>query len=147
MADAQKTVDTGLKCYGSIVNLATTGSLSKKSTEKRRADGEIVDYQNRAVRLAADGGAAEVVVKPNNVVIAANQNCAIGVTDNTIVLHGRVSMTNSPDNLIINGFWRLNEELLTTLPSTLMNPIETLIYKYPPYVKKMAKLIMVCAGG
>jgi hypothetical protein len=123
------------KYYGSITRVV------EKSTEQKRRDKEVIDYQNRSVRLAADGGRAEVVVNPTNVIIASDENTAIGVSDGCIILDGRVSITRAPDDIMINGFWRLNEELLLELPSTLANPISVLNFKYPSYIKKMSKII------
>lgn len=142
--DTSANAEKAYEYYNMAASALSSGSLTgSKTTEQRRSDGEIVDYENRSVRLAADGGLAEVVVNPSDIILAVSQNTAIGISDNSIVLDGRVSFTNMPDDIIIGGFWRFNEELLTTLPSTLFNPIETLIFKYPPFVKKVAKIFQL----
>jgi hypothetical protein len=126
--------------YGSI-------TPSTKTAEQRRDAGEILDYTSRSVRLAADGGQAEVVVNPSNVVIATDSNTAIGVANGNIVLDGKVSFTHGANDIAINGFYRLNQDLMQTLPSTLANPIETLIFKYPAKVKQSSSLIALLSNA
>ncbi len=136
--------------YGSISSMAGSAgvpSLAGKTFLQRVRDGEVLNFMTRMVKLCTGGkGSAEIVVTPTHIIMATNSTTGIGIGDGSIVLDGRVSFTRSPDNICINGFWRLNEELLTTLPSTLMNPIETLVFKYPSYIRKASKVLSLLGG-
>lgn len=148
------TVDKTNQAYGSIVSSSQSESASplvssllgkQKTPEELRRDGEILDWEDRDVRLAADGGTAEVAVDKNRVIVASDQNTGIGVGDGAVIIKGKVSFDRQPDDIVFSGFWRLNQECLTTIPSTLSNPVQTLIYKYPNYVKKVSKIAQIFA--
>ena len=124
------------------------GSITgnEETTEQKRKGGKILDFINKSVRLVAGGGTAEVVVNKSNVIIATDANTAIGLTDGCIILDGKVLFTHRPDDICINTFWRLNQDLLTEIPSTLMNPVETLVFKYPNQMKKSSKVIAMASA-
>ena len=140
-----------ISTYGSVTASLQSGSISgltgTKTPEQMLKDGEIVDYQNGAVRYAAVGGDAEVYIQKNSVVIASDQNTAIGVFDGTFAVDARMHIAKAPHEVTVNGFWVFNEELLTTVPSTLMHPVQTLLFKYPNYAKKAAKLAALLMGA
>lgn len=147
-ATATKVIDT----YGSVVKSLQSGNITTlfggtKSIEQARQDGDIIDYQNGAVRLNADGGTAEVYVDSTSVVLASDQNTALAVYGGCTVVDSRLHVARAPHDITVNGFWVFNEELLTTVPSTLMHPVQTLLFKYPAYAKKAAKLMKLLMLG
>jgi hypothetical protein len=131
--------------YGLIDKLLGGSTTKKNDLEKLRKKEKVVNYMTKEVRLG--NGLAEVRVSQNRVILAADENTGIGISDGMIIMDGNVHFLRAPDNLIIQGFWRLNEECLTTVPSTLMNPVQTLVFKYPSYVKKASKLMKLLSLG
>jgi hypothetical protein len=77
----------------------------------------------------------------------ATNDMGFEVSDGGCTVAGPVDFTASPHQIRIGGFWVLNEELLTTVPSTLFNPVQVLIYKDPPAAKKAGKLAKILSGG
>lgn len=130
---------------GSISKSSSSGD-SKRTSDQRRQDGEIVDFANRTKRIAAGGGNAEVIVSKNRLILATDANTAIGMSDGCIILDGKIHFSHRPDDICINGFWRFNQALLTEIPSTLAFPVETLIFKYPNSMKRSSKVISLISG-
>lgn len=122
----------------SVTGLFTSAAASAtKKIEDLRKENAVVDWDRE--RKYGGPGKAEMIVSDNFVVIAADETTALGIGDGTVVMAGKVHMTRSPSEIRVNGFWVFNEELLTTVPSTLFNPVQTLLYKPPPYAKKVSK--------
>ena len=112
--------------------------------EKREAE-RVVNYTTGATRLASKDGNAELYMQKDTIILATDSSTALALNDGCIILDGRVHFSHSPNSMYMQGFWKFNEELLTTVPSTLANPVQTLLFNYPPYVKKIAKLAKVLA--
>jgi hypothetical protein len=133
------TLDSGnviSKAQG-LINLVG-GASDKKTIEQKRADSEVIDWDNER-KIGLSGGKAEVLVSRDMVILASDETTAVGIGDGSIMLIGKVHMSRAPSEIRVNGFWVFNEELLTTIPSTLFNPVQTLLYKAPPYAAKVSK--------
>ena len=85
-------------------------------------------------------GTAEMLVSDDNIQITNQGNGYIACSYGNII-KGSTHLTETPSNIRINGFWVLNDELLTTLPSTIYTPIPVLVYKESPYVKMAQGII------
>lgn len=46
-------------------------------------------------------------------------------------IKGPISITTKPENIRINGFWTLNPQLLSCIPSTIVTPVSTLNFNLP----------------
>ena len=137
-----------IDAYGSVSNSLKSGSLTlNKTPDEMRSDGEIVDYTLGDVRYNADQGKAEVYISKSAVTMATDETTAIALSDGCAIMDARVHMTRTPHDIRIAGFWVLNEEILTGIPSTLANPVPTLVFKYPAYAKKAAKLMKLISGS
>jgi hypothetical protein len=44
---------------------------------------------------------------------------------------GPLSITGGPENIRINGFWTLNPQLLSCIPSTIVTPVSVLNFDMP----------------
>lgn len=126
------------------INYAMFGETSvfgKKEEEldKKIRKAEVVDCKKGDKKLQAENGSAEVYISSSSIQIGTNDS-GIHVSDNQVQLHGRLAIPKPPSQIRINGFWTFNEEILTTLPSTLFTPIQTLLYSEPPYAKTASKV-------
>lgn len=109
-------------------------------------DSSGINYINTGDKiLCTEEGNAEVYVTDDTVYIS-NQDMGMTVGPNGTYIQGPLSLSASPSDIRINGSWVLNEELLTTLPSTLFNPVQTLLYKDPPYARNACLQIMAMAA-
>lgn len=123
------------------------GPGTAKTVEEARAKGQVVDYTTGATKLSSKDGNAEIYLSKDTIVMATDSTTALAINDGCIIIDGRVHFSNSPNHMYVQGFWKFNEELLTTIPSTLFNPVQTLIFQYPPYVKKASKIVKVLMGA
>lgn len=123
------------------------GPGTAKSIEEARDKGQVVDYTTGATKLSSKDGNAEIYLQKDTIVMATDSTTAMAINDGCIILDGRVHFSNSPNHMYVQGFWKFNEELLTTVPSTLFNPVQTLLFNYPPYVKKASKILKVLSGA
>ena len=104
-----------------------------------------IKYINTGEKLlCTEEGNAEVYVTDDTVFIS-NQDIGVTVGANGTYIQGPLSLSAAPADIRINGNWVLNEELLTTLPSTLFNPVQTLLYKDPPYARNAYLLLSILA--
>lgn len=77
-------------------------------------------------------GSAEIYIKEDTVCISSKGKNGVAVHSNGVLIDGdRIHLATEPHQIRINGFWVLNDELLTTLPSTIYTPISTLVYSEP----------------
>lgn len=114
-------------------------------TEKE-ATNEVIIAQQKHRKLACEGGVAQVYITPDKVTIS-NADTGIAVNQNGIILSGKMHLAKDLNQIRINGFWTLNPELLTTLPSTLYTPISVLVYEPPPYATMVANLASVVSSA
>lgn len=131
--------DKAIKYYNKAISmLGAPGRDEDIEVAKER--GQVVNYDTGATKFAAKDGNAEMYMTKNMAMISADPNTTVAAADGCIVLDGRLHLTASPNKISINGFWKMNEELLTTVPSTLANPVQTLLFQYPPYAKKASNV-------
>lgn len=77
-------------------------------------------------------GQPTVVVTEDEVILAGDKSNVIRVDpDFGVMMSGQLSLSATPDQISIAGFWRLNPLLLTCLPSTTPTPIPTLVKSTP----------------
>jgi hypothetical protein len=102
---------------------------------------EHLDNSSDHRMLRCDNGEAEILVTEDYVYMANKENYVYvgprGITLDSANLH----LAPAPDKIRVNGFWVLNEELLTTIPSTLYTPISVLKYEESPAVKEIQDLV------
>ena len=95
--------------------------------------------------LKCVGGSAAVLVTQDNVLVSNGANY-INVNQRGTTIDGKVHLATEPGKIRINGFWTLNDELLTTLPSTIYTPIPVLNYDTPPAVENIQKMVKFLQG-
>lgn len=93
----------------------------------------------------AIGGVVQLILGQGFGNLATN-DMGFEVSEQGCIVAGPTDFTAAPHEIRISGFWVLNEELLTTVPSTLFNPVQTLLYKDPPYAKRAGKLAKLLVG-
>lgn len=84
--------------------------------------------------LASAEGMAQIYITPDAISIT-NQSNGIHVSQYGTILDGKVHIGREPSDIRIALYWVLNNELLTTLPSTTYTPISVLKYSEPPCIK------------
>ena len=136
-------IDTSITYYNKALSFFGQGDGG--TPEEKRAEGKIVDYSTGATKFSSVDGNAEVYMQKDTIILATDSETAIALNDGCIILDGRVHFSHSPNNIYIQGFWKMNEELLTTIPSTIATPVQTLLFSYPPYCKKIAKIAKILA--
>ena len=58
-------------------------------------------------------------------------------------MKGKIHLATNPEDIRINGFWVLNPELLSCLPSTIYTPIPVLKYSDPPFAKNVTAMFKI----
>lgn len=135
---------------GKMYTINAHGAISANEDKVKQLNelvdsGSIVDF-NTERKFSTARGPAEMVISDDYVVIASDESTAIGVGDGSIMMVGRVHLTKAPSDIRVNGFWVFNEELLTSIPSTLFNPVPTLLYKAPPFAKNVSKFAQLMSA-
>lgn len=108
----------------------------QKLTSTQQVD-ELEDFMNessneRLIRTA--NGTAEIYLTDDAVCVTSQGSNGMIVNKYGTTLDGKIHLAPDPNNVRISGFWTLNNELLTCIPSTLYTPIPTLVYDEPPAV-------------
>ena len=80
-------------------------------------------------------GSAEIYLKDDAVCITSQGSNGIIVNQYGTTVDGKFHIAQDPNNIRVAGFWTLNNELLTTLPSTIYTPIPVLVYDEPPAIQ------------
>lgn len=109
-----------------------TGSSVKKQTERIQPK---LDHR----KLSLPNGIPQVLVTDKKVTMTYKDN-GMGVDENGLVLKGKMHLATDISNIRINGFWIMNTELLTCLPSTIYTPMPVLKYDTPPFAQTVARL-------
>ena len=124
----------------------TDRSTLNKSFEQLVKDGKVVDVRGRKqIIQKAVGGLIQLFLGKDFAHLASG-TMGFEVSSSGCIVAGPTDFTASPHEIRIAGFWILNEELLTTVPSTLFSPVQTLLYSDPPTAKKAGKLAKLLAG-
>lgn len=113
--------------------------------EKKEENGEVIQPKLNTRKISTDEGKAQIWVTDDYITIVSSDT-GIGVTKDNVIIAGRLAIKNAPSEVRINGFWVLNEEILTCLPSTTYTPIPMLVYKDPPYAKRAGALLGLVTG-
>ena len=90
-------------------------------------------------------GSAQVLVTDKEIIITNFIN-GIAVGEVGSVVSGPMHFLNNPSDISFNSFWRFNDELLTTLPSSIYTPIPVLRYRAPPYIKNLQRMFKLLSG-
>jgi hypothetical protein len=97
--------------------------------------------ENQDERLIrAKDGKAEALVKKDAMCLTSGGTNGVIINTTGTTIDGRIHLAKGPSEIRINGFWKLNDELLTTLPSTLYTPIPVLVYDDHPGVVTIQSL-------
>lgn len=132
-----------ISIYDSKSNPDTMFGLSKeKNMTEAELKNEVIHAQEKHRKIATDTGTAQLYVAEKKATMTVEDN-GFAVSEAGIVLAGRTHLTRTPEEIRVGGFWVLNPHLLTTLPSTLYTPIQTLIYSDPPYAKQVSSLAKI----
>lgn len=97
-----------------------------------------VDLDER--KFSTLNGTAEMLIQDTAIHVTNTGNGVI-VNQNGTITKGPQHLAEEPSGIRINGFWVLNDDLLTTIPSTTYTPIPVLKYKDSPYIKMIRESI------
>jgi hypothetical protein len=97
-------------------------------------DNSLIRVENDERRFSTLNGQAEVLIQ-DKAIHMTNSSNGVVVYEHGVVTKGAQHLAETPSGIRINGFWVLNDDLLTTLPSTTYTPIPVLKYKASNYVK------------
>jgi hypothetical protein len=133
--------------------MAATNSEITYDTTQDALDPEAHMYHNidaghkkiGVIKFDGTAGEAQVLVTDKEIIITNMVN-GIAVGEVGSVISGPVHFLNNPSDISFNSFWRFNDELLTTLPSTIYTPIPVLRYRVPPYIKNLQRMAKLIAG-
>ena len=101
---------------------------------------EKVNVKNDERKFSTLDGSSEIVIQDKAIYLTHVESGVI-VSDYGTIIKGKTHLADTPSNIRINAFWVFNDDLLTTLPSTIYTPIPVLKYKAPPYGKMIAGMI------
>lgn len=79
-------------------------------------------------------GSAQIYMKNDAMVLSSKSTNGIVINEYGTTVDGKFHIAQDPENIRVAGFWTLNNELLTTLPSTIYTPIPVLVYNEPPAI-------------
>ncbi len=103
------------------------------------------NMDHRKISTSNEGATAQVYITDKEIIISSGMNgFASGESGN--IISGPTHFVNYPSDFHIGGFWRFNDELLTTLPSTVYTPIPVLKYEEPEYSKSLQKIMDILGG-
>lgn len=105
-------------------------------------DTDEVDTSIDERKISSRDGTAQILVSPEEITIT-NKSNGIIVNQYGTTIDGLIHLGKEPGDIRISGFWVLNNELLTTLPSTTYTPISVLKYKEPPYIKWAQRMFKI----
>lgn len=111
------------------------------STEQVKELQSIMDEASDERIIKAKGGTAEIYIKGNALCLTSGGDKGMIVNESGTTIDGQFHIAKSPDDVRINGFWKFNHELLTTVPSTLYTPIPVLVYDEHPAVKTIQSIV------
>lgn len=116
----------------------------QKALESGIQNGSVQNIDAKDHCIKTPNGTAEVFTTDSMSMMHYNDQ-GFGVSDSGCLINGRIHLCSEPHNIRINGMWVLNEQLLTTLPSTLATPMPVLNFKFPSFVEKGAKFLKAIA--
>lgn len=127
-----------LSTYGMGAKHSTAASEIKRKTTT-------LDLDIGQVKFATQKGEASVLATDSSISITNKSN---GIVVNSIgtVVDGLFHIGRQPSDVRISTFWTFNNELLTTLPSTIYTPIPVLVYKEPAAVKHLAAFMSLVSS-
>ncbi len=95
----------------------------------------IVDFEkvvNFKLWKYQPGSIAGLVLRDTGVEIFGGKKSSIFVNDSTgIILKGPAAFTGMPNSVQFAGLWRMNNQMLSTIPSTIMSPVTVLDFYMP----------------
>jgi hypothetical protein len=97
-----------------------------------------VNNEDKAVR--SRDGKAELLVSKEMASLTANYTNGVIVNSSQTTINGKTHLTADPSEVRFTGYWKLNDELLTCLPSTLYTPIPVLKFREPAFAEHVADL-------
>lgn len=95
-------------------------------------------------KLSCKGGSAQLYIAPEVAKLSVLEN-GILIGKDGIILNGNMHLARDISKIRLNGFWVFNDELLTTLPSSIYTPIPVLKYKEPAFATIVGRLASAMA--
>ena len=75
---------------------------------------------------------AGIIARDTGIEIFGGKKSSIFVNDSTgIIFKGPAAFTGMPNSVQFAGLWRMNNQMLSTIPSTIMSPVSTLDFYMP----------------
>lgn len=114
----------------------------KPMTSKAYIDqvGKIIIEPEDHRLLRCDGGNASLLITKEAAMLS-HKDSIVHVGKTGILLDGDLHMAAEPNKIRINGFWVFNEEILTTVPSSIYTPIPVLKYDEGRGIKEIQGMI------
>jgi len=97
-------------------------------------------------KVSTKGGSAQLYIGLDVLKLSQQQNGIIVNKDGTII-KGNMHLARDPSKIKVSGYWCLNEELLTGLPSSIYTPIPVLVYKEPPFATIVRRVSTAVSGA
>lgn len=102
-------------------------------------DMNLVKHEQDHRKIATRTGSAQIYITDNLVVVSNGANGLL-VNDRGTAVVNPFHIATDPSQTRINTFWVINDEIMTTLPSTVYTPIPMLRYKKPAVVDQISDL-------
>lgn len=75
---------------------------------------------------------AAIVYDDTSVILSAGPKLAIGLDASYgIAIKGKTSFTNFPGDIQFAGLWKFNNNMLSTIPSTITTPVPVMTFQLP----------------
>ena len=127
-------------------------NFALNTTDKSDAELNVKEQERSVItpksddrKISTENGKAQVYISEDTITMSNESNCVV-VNDKGLIISGRTHVTKTPSSIRVAGFWVLNDELLTTLPSTTYTPIPVLLYKEIPYAKTASAIAKILKG-
>lgn len=124
--------------------LIMNGKTIKSADEVDHTKQLINEAQDNRV-ISVENGKAEVLVTKENILISNGSNY-LNVNQHGTTVDGKFHMAAEPNKIRVNGYWTLNDELLTTLPSTIYTPLPVLVYSEPLAAERVQDMFKFLKG-
>lgn len=124
------------KKRNSFSNLQSLGATTKiDNPENEGANTKTIirprDIAFKVWKLSPDSMAGIKTDDTSVLLWGGPKNAILVSNDFGVIVKGRTAFTGMPSDIQIGGLWKFNNQLLSTIPSTIMSPVSVLDFQLP----------------
>ena len=96
--------------------------------------------QNDILIRSNSYSSAEIYTTDDAISLTVEGSNGININNTGTCIDGKMHFAQEPSSIQMGGFWNLNDELMTGLPSTIYTPIPVLEYKGLSFAKYLNQI-------